>query len=140
MSETGNTQIVKDAYAAFQRGDVTAILELVDDNVEWEGVKGSEGVAPHAGLKHGRAAVGEFFATVGSTLEFHQFEPREFVAQGDTVVSVGAYEATVKATRKTVAADWVMVFNFRGGKIVRFREFSDSAALNRAYLGAAVTA
>jgi ketosteroid isomerase-like protein len=140
MSEAGNTQIVRDAYAAFQRGDVNAILAMLDDDVEWEGVKGSEGIAPHAGVKHGRAAVGEFFAIVGGSLEFHAFEPREFVAQGDTVVSVGFYKATVKATRKTASADWVMVFTFRGGKIVRFREFSDSAALNRAYLGAAVTA
>jgi ketosteroid isomerase-like protein len=140
MSETGNTQIVKDAYAAFSRGDVNAILAMVDEQVEWEGVKGSEGIAPHAGIRRGRVAVGDFFATVGTTLDFHVFEPREFVAEGDTVVSVGTYKATVKATRKTVAADWVMVFTIRDGKIVRFREWSDSAAVNRAFLGAAVTA
>jgi ketosteroid isomerase-like protein len=140
MSEAGNTQVVKDAYAAFQRGDVNAILALLDENVEWEAVKGAEGVAPHAGVRRGRAAVGEFFATVGSTLDFHVFDPQEFVAQGDAVVAVGAYKATVKATRRSVSSDWVMVFTIRNGQITRFREFTDSAALIRGYLGAAATA
>ena len=139
MSEAANTQAVKDAYAAFQRGDINAIVAMLDDQIEWEGVKGSEGVAPHAGVRRGRAAVADFFSIVGSTLDFHEFMPKEFVAQGDQVVAIGSYKATVKATRRSVAADWVMVFTFRAGKISRFREFSDSAAVNRAYAGAAVT-
>ena len=133
MSEAQNTQAVKDAYAAFGRGDVNAILAVVDDSIEWEGVKGAEGVAPQAGLRRGKAAVGQFFQQVGSTLDFQAFEPKEFVAQGHTVVAIGSYKATVKATKRQTASDWTMVFDFRDGKIVRFREFTDSAAVVRAY-------
>ena len=140
MSEAGNTQVVKDAYAAFQRGDINAILAAVDNDVEWEGVKGAEGVAPHAGVRRGRAAVEEFFSIVGSSMEFHAFEPREFVAQGDMVVAIGSYKATVKATRRTTGSDWAMAFTIRNGKIVRFREFTDSAAVVRAFQGATVLA
>ena len=138
MSEARNTQTVKECYAAFQRGDVNTILNALADNVEWEGVKGTEGVAPHAGIRRGRAAVAEFFQIVGSTLDFQAFEPKEFVAQGDTVVAIGSYTATVKATRKSTSSDWTMIFNFQDGKITRFREFTDSAQLVRAY-GATVT-
>jgi hypothetical protein len=133
MSEARNTQTVKDAYAAFQRGDINTILAALADEVEWEAVKGTEGVAPHAGIRRGRAAVGEFFQIVGSTLDFQAFEPKEFVAQGDVVVAIGSYKVTVKATKKSTSADWVMVFTFRDGKIVRFREFTDSAQIVRAY-------
>jgi ketosteroid isomerase-like protein len=137
MSEARNTETVKECYAAFQRGDVATILSKLDDNVEWEGVKGTEGVVPHAGVRHGRGAVTEFFQIVGSSLEFHAFEPKEFIAQGETVVAVGSYRATVKSTKKSIASDWVMIFNFRDGKIIRFRELTDSAQVVRAY-GAAV--
>ena len=137
MSEAQNTQSVKDAYAAFGRGDVGAILALVDEGVEWEGVKGAEGVAPQAGLRRGKVAVGDFFQQVGSTLDFHAFEPKEFVAQGDRVVAIGSYSATVKATQRLTGSDWVMIFDFRNGKVVRFREFTDSAAVVRAYGAAA---
>jgi ketosteroid isomerase-like protein len=138
MSESQNVQVVKDAYAAFQRGDVQGVLALVDENVDWHAIKGAEGAAPHAGRRRGRAAVAEFFAQLGGSTEFSQFEPREFVAQDDQVAVIGDYAATVKTTGRSVASDWVMVFTVRDGKVVRFREWTDSAQLVRAY-GAAAT-
>lgn len=138
MSESANTQVVKDAYAAFQRGDIDAVLALVDDNVEWEAVKGTEGVVPTAGLRRGRRGVAEFFSQLAASGEFQSFEPREFVAQGDQVVSIGEYEMTVRSTSRRVKAEWVMVFTIRNGRIARFREWTDSAQLIRAYAPAAV--
>ena len=137
MSEVQNTQVVKDAYAAFMRGDIDAILASLDDEVEWEAVKGSEGVVPTAGMRRGRRGVAEFFSQVGANFVFNVFEPREFVAEGEAVVAIGYYEATVKETGRSIASDWVMIFSFRNGKIVRFRELTDSAALVRAFTVAA---
>jgi ketosteroid isomerase-like protein len=138
MLESRNVQMVKDAYAAFLRGDVNAILGMLDEGVEWHGVKGAEGVAPHAGLRRGIAAVGEFFQQVGGTLDFQKFEPREFIAQGDQVAVVGDYEATLKGNGAKIKSDFVMVFTVRNGKVARFREWTDSVQLVRAY--GAVTA
>lgn len=133
MSESENVQVVKDAYAAFQRGDIQGVLALVDENVDWHAIKGGEGVAPHAGRRNGRVAVAEFFSQLGGSMEFSKFEPREFVAQGDQVAVIGEYSATVKTTGHSLASDWVMVFTIRDGKVVRFREWTDSAQLVRAY-------
>jgi ketosteroid isomerase-like protein len=133
MSESRNVQVVKDAYAAFLRGDVQSILASLDQNVEWEGVKGAEGVAPHAGLRRGPAQVAQFFQQVGGSIEFHKFEPREFIAQGDQVAVVGEYEGSLKENGTRMKSDWVMVFTIRDGKIARFREWTDSAQLVRAY-------
>jgi hypothetical protein len=133
MSDSRNTQIVKDAYAAFQRGDISAILNLLTEDIEWEGVKGTEGVLPQAGKRHGRAAVQEFFGQVGATTQFDTFEPREFIAQGDTVVAIGHYAGKAKPTGRSIATDWVMVFAFRGDKIASFREFTDSAQIVKAF-------
>jgi ketosteroid isomerase-like protein len=68
---------------------------------------------------------------------FDQFEPREFVSQGDRVVCIGYDKARVPKTAGELSSSWVMVFTVKNGKIVRFREWTDSAQLNRAY-GAAV--
>ena len=139
MSEALNTQTVKDCYAAFKRGDVATILSNLAETIEWEAVKGTEGVAPHAGTRRGRAAVGEFFQILASTIDFQAFDPKEFIAQGQTVVALGSYRATVKSTNRSIASDWAMIFEFLDGKVVRFREFTDSAQIVRAY-GAAVAA
>jgi ketosteroid isomerase-like protein len=133
MSEAQNTQVVKDAYAAFQRGDINTILGLLDEEIVWQAVKGTEGVVPTAGVRHGRAGVAEFFKQLGEAVAFDAFEPREFVAQGDTVVAIGYYRGKAKPTGRPMSSDWVMVFNFRGAKIARFREFTDSAAIVRAF-------
>ena len=133
MSETQNTQIVKDCYAAFARGDVQTIVNHLDDNVDWQAVKGTEGVLLTAGARRGRAAITEFFSQVSSTIAFDAFEPREFVAQGDQVVAIGHYRGKSRETGRPFSSDWVMVFTLRNGKITRFREFADSAALVRAF-------
>ena len=135
MSESGNVQVVKDAYAAFMRGDINGVLALVTDNVDWHAVKGAEGAAPHAGARKGRAAVADFFAKLGASTDFSSFEPREFIAQGDQVAVIGDYSATVKGTGRSVTSDWVMVFTVKDGRIARFREWTDSAQLVRAYGG-----
>ena len=133
MTEATNMQVVKDAYAAFQRGDIDGVLALVDDSVEWEAVKGTEGVVPTAGVRRTRRGVAEFFSQLAQWADFQQFEPREFIAQGDQVAVVGDYSARVKGTGRSLACDWVMVFDVRNGRITRFREWTDSAQLVRAY-------
>jgi ketosteroid isomerase-like protein len=133
MSEARNTQIVKDAYAAFLRGDIAAILAMVDDAVQWQGVIGTEGVLPQAGLRQGRDAVAEFFSQVDATVGFDEFAPGEFIAQGDQVAVVGSYRGRAKTTGERFETVWVMVFTIRDGKIARFREFTDSAQLVRVF-------
>lgn len=130
---SSNVRIVQEAYAAFGRGDVPGILALVDDDIEWHGVKGAEGAAPHAGRRQGKAAVAEFFRLVAETTEFHRFEPLEFIDDGQQVAVIGQYDATVRVTGKRVSCDWVMVFTFVNGKITRFREFTDSAQVVAAF-------
>lgn len=133
MNEAQNTQVVKNAYAAFQRGDIGGVLATLDDSIEWHAVIGTEGVVPHAGVRRGLNGVGEFFSILGTTTDFQAFEPQEFIAQGDQVAVVGKYKAKVKPTAKTIESGWVMIFTFKNGKIARFREFTDSAQLVRAY-------
>lgn len=133
MTDATNTQMVKDAYAAFLRGDVPAILNMLDDNVQWRGVIGAEGVMKSAGLRQGRSAIGGFFADVASTVAFDSFEPREYVAQNDVVIALGHYTGTSIETGRRFDQDWVMIFRFANGKIVNFQEFTDSAALVRAF-------
>ena len=133
MSDNSSVQTVKAAYDAFGRGDIKALLALVDENVEWHAVKGAEGAAPHAGARRGRAAVEQFFSQLAESMEVRKFEPKEFIADGEQVAVVGEYEWVIRTTGKPMKSDWVMVFTVRSGKVTRFREWTDSAALVRAY-------
>ena len=74
---TTNVDVVQQAYAALGRGDIPALQSFLIDDVEWS-LPGPS-VIPWAGTRHGREGVAEFFSLLGETLEFEQFEPREFV-------------------------------------------------------------
>ena len=133
MQEEQNTKIVQAGYAAFGSRNIPALLDLLDDSIVWQGVVGSSPEVLTSGVRNGKAAVAEFFKVIAEHQTFNAFEPRQFVAQGDTVVVLGHYDVTHNATGGRVDSDWVMVFKVTNGKIVRFQEFSDSAAVNAAW-------
>lgn len=133
MQEAQNTKVVQDAYAAFGRGDIAALLGQFSDDIIWRPVTGGGTHVPFAGERRGKAGVAEFFKRVAESEDFEVFEPREFVAQGDKVVTLGHYRAKVRKTGRTVDSDFVMVFTLRDGKVTHFQEFLDSAALNAAF-------
>ena len=126
MSERTNADVVQRGYEAFGRGDIPALLDLLTDDVEWT-LQGPS-VIPFAGTRHGHEGVAEFFSVLGETLDFEQFEPREYVAQGDTVVVVGFERSLSRATGRTIEQEWAHVNTLRDGKIAEFRAFEDTGA------------
>lgn len=124
-----NIQIAKKGYADFQRGDIAAILEALDENIEW--VTPDIGL-PTGGVWKGRDGVARFFQAVNDAWEFQAFEPRDYIAAGDRVAVCGSYTATGRATGRQVTCDWCMVWTIRNGKTVHFQEYTDTSALRDA--------
>jgi hypothetical protein len=125
-----NVEIVTKAYADFCRGDIAAVMEALDDSIEWN--TPGDGSVVTSGLRHGKAEVQEFFRSVGEAWLFESFEPREYVAQGDLVIAMGHYDMRSQATRRRVSSDWVMVWRFRDGKATHFQEYTDTLTLSSA--------
>lgn len=124
--------VVQSAYAAFGSGDVPGLLALVDDDVDWE-VVGRQTDYPTFRKHEGRDAVGDFFRVVGENEKFEKFEPTAFHPSGDTVVVELDLAFTFTHNGKPVAGPVVHIFTVRDGKIVRFREFQDTARAVEAY-------
>jgi ketosteroid isomerase-like protein len=117
--------------AGGRRADMQPLLSLYSDDVEWQ-VPEMEGV-PFAGTRRGIAGVRDFFAAVSDGLDVLEFEPHEYIAQGDKVVALGRYSWRVKATGREFSSDFAHVCTVRDGKIVRFHEYMDTAAEVRAH-------
>src|SRR5919204_6924108 len=129
MQEAQNTQVVKDAYAAFGRGDIQTLLTYLADDIVWNAVYGTGSHVPTSGERRGKAAVAGFFKQVAENVNFSRFEPKEFIATGDKVVALGHYTATTPIN-KHFDSDFAMVFTIRDGKVTEFQEFTDSAQVN----------
>ena len=131
MEPKENVKVIQQAYANFKTGNIAGLLDLVSDRVEWQ-LPEMIGV-PFAGKRKGRDGVAGFFAKLAETEEVISFEPREFIAQDDKVVVTGAYSFRVKGTRQTFNSEWAHFFIVKDGKIARFQEFMDTAAVVAAY-------
>jgi ketosteroid isomerase-like protein len=133
MTPAENTKIIQDAYVAFGRRDVPALIGMMSPDVDFQAIVGASSKVPSSGRRVGHQQVTQFFSDLASGVEFDRFEPQEFIAERDKVVVLGHYSGRAKPTGRPLASDWVMIFTLRDGKIVRFREFADVAAINAAY-------
>ena len=75
----------------------------------------------------------EFFGIVAENEVFSEFAPREFFCDCDRVFAFGRYAGTMKKTGRRFETEWVHVFTIRDGKVIRFREHTDTAQFAEGY-------
>jgi len=125
MSEKDNVARVVKIYEAFGRGDIPFIVDQLTDDVAWS--THFDPIVPWSGDYDGKAAVPRFFAALAGAGDVTAFQPTEFVAQGDTVVSMGEFGIKVKATGKTSLTRWVFIWKFREGRVCSYEQFHDAS-------------
>ncbi len=122
LNRDANRAILQQAYADLARGDVPAVLAILDPHVTWTDAEGY----PYAGTYVGPATVAEkVFARIGAEWDAYEVAPRTFIAQGGYVVVLGEYRGTYTATGRSVVAPFAHVWQMAGGKVVSFRQFTD---------------
>jgi ketosteroid isomerase-like protein len=131
MNEQENITFVRQCYDDFLKGDIPHLLGACAEDIEWE-LPSMENIS-FSGKRHGRDRVGEFFQSMSEMQSAQQFEPSEFVAQGNKVMVTGHYAWSIKATGNQFESDWVHVFTVRDGRVTHFREFFDSHLAEAAY-------
>jgi hypothetical protein len=61
---------------------------------------------PFAGKWQGHEGVRQFFSKVFEVRDVIEFEPEEYVAQGDKVVALGDFLMRIKATARELGSKW----------------------------------
>jgi len=133
-NEDANVQAVMKIYQAFGNGDIEGIIAMLDAGIDWE-FYGPESI-PFAGHHRGHQEILRFFGTIAETIEVESFGPEaEFLAAGDRVAVPGHERVRVKANGNVFETHWLHLFTFRDGKVVRLREYYDTAAMQAAFTG-----
>ena len=116
-----NVPVLRDAYDAFARQDVAAVMAAFDEGIEWRVPES----LPFGGTYRGHGGVGEFFGTLPSHLSDLSVEPKEFIDGGDTIVVLVRVAGTGAAG--PLDQTHVHLWRMRGGKAASFTEFGDTA-------------
>ena len=121
-----NIEIIKTVYAAFAAGDGPAAFAHMDPAIIWNEAENF----PYADRNPyiGPGAIGEgVFFRLATEWDNFKVVPAELIDGGDSIVSLGRYTGTFKATGKPIDAQFVHVFRLANGKVTRFQQYTDTA-------------
>jgi ketosteroid isomerase-like protein len=117
--------VIRAAYDAFGRGDVSAIVNLLSEDVDWRFV-GARHLAYTGRFE--KSQIAQWFGDLATLEEVQAFEPREFIPGGAHVTVLGWERCANRRSGKAYESDWVHIFTVKSGKITRFFGIYDSEA------------
>jgi hypothetical protein len=130
-----HVKLIQDIYAKFGRGDIPAVLAAFDARIAWCEAE-SNPYQPSGAPWHGPEAVLQnLFVRLGADWEGFTVTPLRFHDAGECLVVEARYTGTFRATGKRLDAQVCHVWTVRGGKVLRFQQYVDTARL-RLVMGA----
>ncbi len=125
-----NVDLVRGLYAAFAAGDVAGVMSLMSPDIVWneaENFPYADG-NPYCGPEAVAAGV---FARCGSEWDGFRVAPEEYLDAGDTVVVLGRYLGTYKATGASLHSQLAHVWRIADGKAVGCQQYVDTLQVAR---------
>ena len=118
-----NVEIVRSMFAAYRAGDVEAVIDTADPDIELRPglVGGLEGT-----VYRGREGFRAFLEDIDAAWELFRIETEDFRDLGDTVLVLGRVRADARdGMTLEASAGWIC--GMQRGKIARFQSFPSSA-------------
>jgi ketosteroid isomerase-like protein len=121
------TEIIRSFYGKLEASDAAGALELLAHDIEWTTMWHYKVI----GRGPERVAEGLLMPLMAEWSSF-AFDPTEFLADGETVVSLGSFTGVHATSGKHVNAAYAHVWNVKDDKITRFRQYIDTLAVAEA--------
>jgi uncharacterized protein len=125
---SANVEIIRRGLDAYNRGDVDAVLETADPDIEFVPLRS----LIVGGSYHGHDGIRKFFEDLDEEWDDFSISKEEFREREDAVLLLGEFEATGKASGMQVQHPVAWLFELRSGKVVRMRAFSSQDEALRA--------
>jgi hypothetical protein len=130
-ASSSNLSLVQSLYSAFASRDRERILSILHPDIEWIQNEGF----PGGGLHKGAARVlDDVLSQFRRDWDNWRARVTEWHDAGETIIAIGVYEGTNRATGKQLSAAFAHVYTVANAQIVRFRQFTDTAMVQRAIL------
>ena len=109
------------AYAAFNRGDMTAAVEPLDAQVEWT----EPAEFPRGGTYHGRDGVKQYLTQSRAAWGEVNSEAERFIIVGKRIVVFVHARVRPKGSDKWQDVSLADVYTVRNGRVVEMQAFAD---------------
>ena len=125
-----NVELVRAGYAAFAAGDVPAVLGAMSPEIVWHEAENFPYADrnPYLGPE---AVLTGVFGRIATDWDGFAAVPKEMLDAGDTVIVLGRYNGTYRATGRTLDAQLAHVWRVADGRIVGFQQYTDTLQADR---------
>ncbi len=120
-SLAAETETLRAAYAALNRGDVSAMVALFDPQIEYSEPAGF----PGAGTYRGRGELERHVTKMRGQWAEGTCEPERFIMAGDKIVVFAQVHVRFENHTDWIDGPVTDVYTFRGGTAVHWRTFAD---------------
>jgi len=124
-----NVDVIKNAYEAFAKGDVPAVLGAMDPEIKWHEAEGNPYMPSGEAFVGPDAVLNQLFGRLAVEWDDFGVHPNLFYDAGDTVVVEGRYSGTFKATGKQQDTQVCHIWHFKNSKVTKFQQYVNTAAL-----------
>jgi len=124
-----NVSLMKDLYAAFDRGDIPSVLGAMGAGIRWHQAEGNPYMPSGEAWVGPDAVLNNLFMRLGTEWDGFAVHPRSFHGAADSVIVEARYSGTYKPTGKSMDVQVCHVWDIKDGKVTRFQQYLDTAKL-----------
>jgi ketosteroid isomerase-like protein len=119
-SQSQAISTIREAYAAFNRGDIAAAVKNLDPKIEW--IEPAE--FPGGGTYHGREGASRYLTQSRAAWDEVNSDPEQFIPAGDRIVVFVHARVRPKGSNEFQEVRLADVYTVRKGRIVQMRAFA----------------
>lgn len=117
--------VVIELHNAYREGDAGRVAALIHDDIDWV-IHGPARIFPFEGPRRGKAAVLDVLAAIGQQFELKRYERELLIVEAERAAVLSNTSFVQRSTGRTLSMRLVNFIRVQDGKIVEFREFSDT--------------
>jgi len=122
MSNTAK-KVVEKMFSAFNSGDIEKFVDTVSDDTVW--IYHGTQIIPK-GVFEKKEGVRTFFTNILERTEIINFEPQQYIVEGNMVVVLGQEHQKVKRSGRELKQKWVQIYTVENSLITKMEEFATS--------------
>ncbi len=126
-------EVVQAVYVSHQHRDTPGLVDLLTDDVQWYQAEGH----PYAGEGPWRGpaeVVRHVVEPINNDWHDYRTSVDEILDAGDSVVVLGRYAGTYKASGRMIDAPVCTIYRVREGRIWHWQQFTDTAQIRHAMM------
>jgi len=125
VTDNPTRAVVEALYEAYAKGDADRIAALIHDDIDWV-IYGPVQVFPFQGPRRGKQAVLDALAAIGKDYALERYVPEVIIVEGDRAAVLSNAAFLQRSTNRTLSVRLANFIRLRDGKIIEFRELSDT--------------